>query len=106
GRGDIKMALVSLRGARWRSTLTMLGIVFGVVSVVMVVGIGDGVKQQIGQQANQFGKDLITIRPGRSVTSSSTLGTLQDTDLLFGMSTVNGLSEQDLQTARNASHVA
>ena len=73
GHGDIKMALVSLRGARWRSTLTMLGIVFGVVSVVTVVGIGDGVKQQIGQQANQFGKDLITIRPGRDVTSSNPL---------------------------------
>ena len=106
GHGDIKMALVSLRGARWRSTLTMLGIIFGVVSVVTVVGIGDGVKQQIGQEANQFGKDLITIRPGRDVSGSSALATFQNTDLLFGMDTVNGLSEQDLQTVQASRHVA
>jgi putative ABC transport system permease protein len=105
-RGDIKMALVNLRGARWRSALTMLGIVFGVVSVVTVVGIGEGVKQQIGQETNQFGNNLITVRPGRDVTSSSPFGTLQTTDLLFGMNSVTGLSEQDLQTVQNAPHVS
>jgi putative ABC transport system permease protein len=106
GRGDLKMALVSLRGARWRSMLTMMGIIFGVVAVVTVVGIGEGVKQQIGQEADQFGKDLITIRPGHDVSSTNALGTLQNTDLLFGMTSTNGLSEQDLQTVQSASHVA
>jgi ABC-type antimicrobial peptide transport system permease subunit len=106
GRGDFKMALASIRAARWRSMLTMLGIIFGVVSVVTVVGIGEGVKQQIGQDANQFGKDLITVRPGSNVASSNALGTLKSTDLLFGMNSTNGLSEQDEQTVQNASHIA
>lgn len=106
GRGDIKMALVSLRSTRARSTLTMLGIIFGVVAVVTVVGIGEGVKQQISQEADQFGKDLITVRPGRDVANSSAISTLQNTDLLFGMDSVNGLSEQDLQTVQSAPHVA
>jgi putative ABC transport system permease protein len=104
GRGDIKMALVNLRGARWRSMLTMLGIVFGVLSVVTVVGIGEGVKQQIGQEINQFGKDLITVRPGH--VGGGSLSTLQNTDLLFGLNSISGLSEQDLQTVQNAPHVA
>jgi putative ABC transport system permease protein len=105
GRGDIRMALVNLRGARWRSMLTMLGIVFGVVSVVTVVGIGEGVKQQIGQEVNQFGKDLITIRPGHVGNSSGSVSTLQNTDLLFGLNSISGLSEQDLQTVQNTPHV-
>lgn len=103
--GDIKMALVSLRSARWRSFLTMLGIVIGIVSVVTVVGIGEGVKQQIGQEVNQFGKDLITIRPGH-VTGSGNLGNLQNADLLFGLNSIGGLSEQDVQVIQNSSHVA
>jgi ABC-type antimicrobial peptide transport system permease subunit len=106
GTGDIKIALVNLRGARWRSMLTMLGIVFGVVAVVTVVGIGEGVKQQIGDEVNQFGKDLITIRPGHASNSEGTLSTLQNTDLLFGLNSIGGLSEQDLQTVQNTPHVA
>ena len=104
-RGDIKMALVSLRGARWRSTLTMLGIVFGVLSVVTVVGIGEGVKQQIGQEVSQFGKNLITIRPGH-VSNANSLSTLQNADLLFGLNSISGLSEQDLGAVQSSSHVA
>jgi putative ABC transport system permease protein len=104
-RGDIKMALVSLRSNRWRSFLTMLGIIIGVVSVITVVGIGEGVQQQIGQEVNQFGKDLITIRPGHVGTQNGLSG-LQNTDLLFGLNSISGLSEQDVQTVRSTPHVA
>ncbi|HEV2402682.1 MAG TPA: ABC transporter permease [Candidatus Saccharimonadales bacterium] len=103
--GDIKMALVSLRGTRWRNLLTMLGVVIGIVSVVTVVGIGEGVKQQISQQVSQFGKDLITVRPGH-VGGSSSVGQLQNADLLFGLSSISGLSEQDLQAVQNTPSVA
>ncbi len=104
-RGDLKMAIVSLRSTRARSTLTMLGIIFGVVAVVTVVGIGEGVKSQIGTEADQFGKDLITVRPGKAVQNDGAISALQNTDLLFGMGSVNGLSEQDLQTVQATSHV-
>ena len=63
-RGNVKMALASVRSTKWRSLLTMLGIIIGIVSVVMVVGIGEGVKREIAHQIDQFGKDLITVRPG------------------------------------------
>ena len=60
-RGNLKMALVSLRSARWRNFLTMLGIIIGIVAVVTVVGIGQGVKNQVSRQLNHFGKDLSLI---------------------------------------------
>ncbi len=63
----IKLAMASIRSARWRSFLTMLGIIIGVASVVVTVSIGEGVKQQISKQINQLGPELITVRPGAIV---------------------------------------
>src|SRR5690349_12476908 len=102
-RGNVKMALASVRSTKWRSLLTMLGVIIGIVSVVMVVGIGEGVKQEIAHQVGQFGKDLITVRPGsvRAHTDRS----LSNTDLLFGLNSVSGLTQNDLKTVRKADHV-
>ena len=65
--GNVKMAVEALRSARWRSLLTMLGIIIGVVSVVTTVSLGEGAKRQIVGQINQAGPDLITIQPGGAV---------------------------------------
>ena len=44
--------------------LTMLGVIVGVVSVVSIVSVGEGVKHQIRQQIDHYGNDLLTVRPG------------------------------------------
>lgn len=62
------MALDSIRQSRMRSFLTMLGVIIGVISVVTIVSIGEGVKNQIERSAEQSGSELITIRPGNTVT--------------------------------------
>lgn len=64
--GDTKLALHSIKTAKWRSLLTMLGIIIGVASVIVTVSLGEGVKQQVSNQLSQFGNDLITVRPGKS----------------------------------------
>lgn len=90
--GDTKLALHSIKTAKWRSFLTMLGIIIGVASVTVTVSLGEGVKQQVANQINQFGKDLIIIKPNRTYNKDkrSTLGvhlfsdvstTLTDTDV-------------------------
>lgn len=102
-RGNIKIAFASVRSTKWRSMLTMLGVIIGIVSVVMVVGIGEGVKREVATQINQFGEDLITIRPGNIQQSNGKLVT--NTDLLFGLNSINGLSESDLTTIQSADHI-
>lgn len=62
--GYIKLARASMKSARWRSLLTMLGIIIGIVSVVTTVSIGEGVRQQIIDRVDSRGDDLITIVPG------------------------------------------
>lgn len=66
-RGNIKIAIQSLRTSRWRTFLTMLGIIVGVVSVVTTISLGEGVKQQVRQQGQIRGEDLITVLPGQRV---------------------------------------
>jgi putative ABC transport system permease protein len=47
---NLKMALVSLRNAKLRSFLTMLGIIIGVAAVVSILAIGAGVKKAVQDQ--------------------------------------------------------
>ena len=61
----LKMALNSIRGAKFRSGLTMFGIIVGVSSVVSIMSLGEGVRQQITEQAGAVGDSLIVIRPGK-----------------------------------------
>lgn len=102
--GNVKMAVQSLRAARWRSWLTMLGIVVGIVSVVTVVSIGEGIKQQIVGQINHLGQNVLTIRPGN--VSSSTAHSLRSLTSIINPSNNSVLTSSDLQTVSKVPHVA
>lgn len=104
GRGNFKMALASVRSTKWRSMLTMLGVVIGIVSVVTIVGIGEGVKLQVAGQTDRFGKDLITVRPG-VVHAQDGKELVANTDVLFGRSNMNGLTMRDVEAVRKARHI-
>lgn len=96
---NIKVALASLKKARWRSLLTMLGIIVGIIAVVAMVSLGEGLKKQVRRQVGQFGGDLISIRPGQSIQRDNT-GKIVNVDV-FASLTSGSLSEQDLQIVRN-----
>ncbi len=49
----IKMALDNIRANKGRSFLTMLGIIIGISSVVTIVSIGNGLKNDVVDAANQ-----------------------------------------------------
>ena len=60
----LKMALRSLVNNRMRTALTMLGIIIGVASVVALMAIGNGAKQDVLERIQTMGTDLLTIRRG------------------------------------------
>ena len=93
--GNVKMAIQSLKAAKWRSFLTMLGVIIGVVSVVTTVSLGEGVKQQIRHQGQNRGQDLITVTPGQRVERDAQ-GRVTKVNSNFFSSTV--LSDADYQT--------
>lgn len=97
-KGNFKMAWQSLRSSRWQNTLTMLGIVVGIVSVITTVSLGEGVKRQVVGQINQSGKDLITVRPGKIVSRDKN-GNITGVNPVYAYSFGSGsLSDEDVDT--------
>lgn len=101
--GNVKLALKTLRAARWRSTLTMLGIIIGVASVVVTVSLGEGVRKQVEGQIRHLGNDVITIRAGKTNTSSTT-GIIKSINLQTSVGN-SGLSEKDYAAVKSSNGV-
>jgi putative ABC transport system permease protein len=94
--GSLKTAIASLRESRWRSFFTMLGIIIGVTSVVTIVSLGEGLKQQIAGQINKLGSDVVTVRSGKLVNRSQG-GDINSLNLLAFLST-STLTNEDVDS--------
>lgn len=56
-----KMAMKSLNSNKLRSFLTMLGIIIGVSAVIALVSLGQGATNQVTEQVQSLGSNLLTI---------------------------------------------
>jgi macrolide transport system ATP-binding/permease protein len=68
---SLKMAVRSLLHNRMRTILTMLGIIIGVASVVALMAIGNGAKQDVLDRIQAMGTDLLTIVRGAPAARAS-----------------------------------
>jgi putative ABC transport system permease protein len=66
--------LEAIRAHRLRSALTMLGIVIGISSVILTVGLGLGAQDQVRKQIDALGSNLLIVSPGSSTSSSGVRG--------------------------------
>jgi putative ABC transport system permease protein len=62
--GFLSTVWLGLVTHKLRSFLTILGVVIGVASVIILMSIGQGTTQQILESIESMGSNLITIRPG------------------------------------------
>ena len=60
----IKVALRAVSSNKFRSFLSMLGIIIGVAAVIIMMAIGQGSKESVRQNISQMGTNIIMIRPG------------------------------------------
>jgi putative ABC transport system permease protein len=60
----LRVAVTALQANRLRSLLTMLGVIIGVSAVVVLVAIGTGAKQEVEDQVNGLGANLVILVPG------------------------------------------
>ena len=65
----LKSAMKSIMSNKLRSSLTMLGLIIGIASVIVLVGIGDGATQDVTEQVQSLGTDIITININSSDSS-------------------------------------
>lgn len=62
----LRSALDAVRAHRMRSLLTMLGIIIGISSVVLTVGFGQGAQDEVSDQIDALGSNLLIVSPGSS----------------------------------------
>jgi putative ABC transport system permease protein len=56
-----RMAVKSILSSKMRSFLTMLGIIIGIFSVIVLIAMGEGTKKDISDSISSMGTNLITI---------------------------------------------
>ncbi|MCW2841379.1 MAG: macrolide transporter permease [Aeromicrobium sp.] len=78
----------AVQAHRMRSILTMLGIIIGVSSVILTVGLGQGAQDEVKSQIDSLGSNLLVVSPGSTTSSSGVRGG-------FGSSTTLTLSDAD-----------
>lgn len=78
----------AIRAHKMRSALTMLGIVVGIASVVLTVGLGLGTQKDVSEQIAALGSDLLIVSPGSSTDESGMRGG-------FGSATTLTLSDAE-----------
>ena len=59
-----KVAIQAILSNKFRSFLSMLGIIIGVAAVIIMMAIGQGSKENVKAELSKMGTNLLTIRPG------------------------------------------
>jgi len=101
-----KMALRSLIANTMRTFLTALGMIIGVASVISMISIGEGARQQTLSTIEKFGTNIITIKPGRKKNrhvSSDTVKTLKFSDakaIEINIPLISGVAAQVYRSAQ------
>ena len=64
----LRLAVRRLRTNRLRTTLTALGVIIGVGSLVVLLAIGQGTKNQLTARIAGLGTNLLSVTAGSSFT--------------------------------------
>lgn len=89
---SFKIGLVSLAANKMRSFLTILGIVIGISAVVLLLAIGEGIRQDLTKQIEGLGSNLLIILPGKIEPGAQ----ISPTNLISG----NILTQSDMDLLR------
>lgn len=94
-----KMAVGNLLRRKGRTMLTVLGIVIGTISIVLMIGLGLGMQDSINQQfASQSSAGIITVTKGNNVSTTTRSSesdendNLQNLDIDF-LSDIEGVAQ-------------
>ena len=95
----IKMAVDNIRANKGRSILTMLGIIIGISSVIMIMSIGQGAKGEISDQLNAAVGGQIFIS-GAYGDSDLIYLTPEDLEAIRGVEGVKGVTPNDSMSGK------
>jgi putative ABC transport system permease protein len=95
----LEEALLALSANRLRSLLTMLGVVIGVASVILMLAIGEGSRQRVAASIASLGSNQLIVASGsaafggvRSAAGTLPTLTLADADAIGELASVSGVA--------------
>ena len=78
----IKIALMNIRSNKGRSVLTMLGIIIGIASVIMVISIGNGVRSEVNSELEVIAGGQIAFQVDSTRKDTTVTFTQEDFDAI------------------------
>ncbi len=91
-REVLKQTLSTLRAHKLRSFLTMFGIVWGIASVILLVGLGKGFSRDQKERMKTLGTDLVIVWGGR--TSGQAGGLAAGREIRLSIGDVRAIQEE------------
>ncbi len=91
-----KNVFIGLKTNKSRSFLTILGIVIGITSIILIMSIGQSAKDLILNEVKSLGGNFVQINPGKEVKGPQDMA-----DILFN----DSLKERDLRALKNKNNV-
>jgi putative ABC transport system permease protein len=79
----LEYSLTNMRHRQLRSWLTILGIVIGIASIVLLVSIGQGLDHEIKGQLSNIGTKFVTLTPGSPYEGGFSFGPPQFKGVLY-----------------------
>lgn len=98
----IKDALKNIKSNKLRSSLTMLGLIVGISSVILLVGIGSGASNNVNNQISNLGTNIVTIRINNNDTGFK-YNELSEFTMLDNISNITPLKNISTTVSRNTS---
>ena len=99
---SLKMAVSSLLANKMRALLTMLGIIVGIASVIAIVSLGEGGKNEVLGQFDQIGAATVMVSVRSSAAQASDYITESDLEAIRGRSDLIKHVTASLQTIASA----
>ena len=88
----IKMAVQNIRANKGRSFLTMLGIIIGIASIIAIVSIGEGTKNQMNSEIDGIGGGQIAVSVSNDAITESEFITAEDVQAVREIDTIEGVN--------------
>lgn len=79
----IKIALMNIKSNKGRSILTMLGIIIGISSVIMIISVGNGIKNRVNGELNDMAGGQLYLMVDSSKNKSNIEFTESDFDAIM-----------------------
>ena len=91
----IKMAVHNIMASKGRSFLTMLGIIIGIASVIAIVSVGEGTKNQMNSEIDDIGGGQIAISVSDEAQTDEEWITADDVEAIRAVDGIEGVNVSD-----------